>query len=226
MASNDMKCKNCKVIKEYNSFVEFKGNISKYCLECLFESQEKVLPRKKYILYMHPTPESTQYSSLSEYWEKSRKITESGIQNEAVKYPFHITLTGFFETSDPYSIINRIGEFSQNVIHEKRPVTTLKLATTYDTSHKTGLMYVGITAPKISKFLGWLKREFPFISTPSQQSLHLTLFNRVKRQDIHRFKEEMNILPLEDWTDDWCFALWEFDAEKDILKKKKIICNI
>lgn len=157
---------------------------------------------EEYILYIHPNITSTQYKSVEKYWYFSNKaLYWKNIEvNTAMHYPFHISLTSFFESDDINFLISVI-ERELKSIKDTKIVDKM----VYYKTEK----FIGIYTP-VESLKNFLTNMNLLIPTKSYDNLHMTLAHNYKEKDLNIIKKLLTlILPLEQWTDDWLIVLWK-----------------
>ncbi|KAF9580653.1 hypothetical protein BGW38_002610, partial [Lunasporangiospora selenospora] len=68
-------------------------------------------PRTELILYLEPHKDSTLAQQVRAFNDQSRTATWAGHANEALKYPVHITMVGFFDEPVDRSIVQDLIQF-------------------------------------------------------------------------------------------------------------------
>lgn len=72
----------------------------------------------KYIIYLHPKHSTPMYFAFEKYWKKVGQVCKKiGCENYAEKYPYHVTLTGFFYMTP--SDIKNFKEKFKNIMKQK-----------------------------------------------------------------------------------------------------------
>lgn len=167
----------------------------------------------KYILYFHPKKGTNKYNQLHKLWDI---FEEKKVHNNAIIYPFHSTLSGFFETENIQNICRGIEEiFSVNNGFE---VEGFKF------SDNGPLKTINFKCPEIKEKLDKLQSKFNFIRCPSKNCLHFTLCNQIKESDNIFFKKLISEnIDISEWEPmGWNVILWKID-ENGIWEIFKVI---
>lgn len=166
----------------------------------------------EYILYLHPDQYTCQYQTLQDYWDLSKDKLKKGIikKNDAMLYPFHVTLSSFFTSSllerelteeikKAFSSVN----FNEYLISKIGTYThNLKF---YKVKNTIG---ISLYIPSLKEPLLSLSSKIP-VKDPLTH--HLTLAHNFYPEDENKIQSLINnvIIPLDKWDDKWCVVLWK-----------------
>jgi hypothetical protein len=152
---------------------------------------------------------------LEKYWNRARYLNLNyGVANDALQYPFHITLTGFFTTDHPDIMVGKI----QNILNRVDPrknkaqgfhYTYPKLFPHQQNHDENQLHYrgIGIRSPQISNFLKELETCFPLLNIKSD--IHLTLYHNILTSHLSFYERMVSeLLNLSAWSNSWSLVLW------------------
>lgn len=179
-----------------------------------------------YIFYMHPTENTSAYENLSEFWKISIDIC--GIKgnmkkNTALLYPFHVSLTSFFDLEK--SKINNLINLVNPILSDSRLKTSVNGITPYfvpkqysrkDSSQKEQYFSaIMIDAPQIQQALQEIntitRDKFDMIKIKT--GLHATLYNHLDYETMDLFEKFCGLLPVvrnTNWND-ISIILWYCD---------------
>jgi hypothetical protein len=158
----------------------------------------------KYIIYLHPNVNTNQYDQLSKLWDHSFSHLT---QNSATWYPFHSTLTGFFNSDEPEKISNYI----EDLFQDRNNLKCTNIEYNDYGSYKTIIYNSDYLVSKISLLLN----EFKYLRSRSLNCLHFTLLNDIKQEEnitanylIHKY------IDVKKWEQDWIIIMWEIQDKK------------
>lgn len=246
-------CNNCYKYFPWDHFKNDKGKYENYignshenvCKNCTdknykLDSNEPV----DYIFYMHPDSSTNFYSSMEKYWLKAKAICKTGIKNDAMKYPFHITLTSFFQISDEKtlnslisSIENKINSLSgKNLVSDTETYyvpsksyishytknIAYNFSQNFNLNEKEKLFFKGISlnSPEVINMINNLQKDFNFIK--AKPDLHMTLYHNVNFWGRQMFENEIISENMNSNTcDKWKFILWKSNKNHTIWEKVK-----
>ena len=157
----------------------------------------------RYIIYLHPLPDTIAYMELTDMWSKSPEILT---QNTALMYPFHSTLTGFFETEEVDEIVKAAKEaFVPPEIIDDKIVTDL------DIFDNRSLKVISFKSNYCKTSITTLLQKFTYLRSPSIDGLHFTLCNSIKQSENDKADALIaECIDLSDWIDDkWTVLMWK-----------------
>ena len=161
-----------------------------------------------WVIYLHPTKKNPAWDQLSSYFKhvRAEAINKKLGPNQALNYPFHISLTSFFDSSSEAeieSILDAINEGGNGLkIDEVGYVT------------KDNMIVVGIKSDSINNFIESLQEQFPeLIESPSKENLHLTLAYQFSPKDYQKIIQIIKQhIDLTTWDPrEWTVKLWYYD---------------
>jgi hypothetical protein len=158
----------------------------------------------RYILYLHPKPNSKEYFQFKNYWDfKNRPKTD-----KAFNYPFHSTLVQFFETTEKN--IEKLRAFvMENIKEISIDMDSLKFvhgknftAFTYWSDDVISFL------KKLHHFCG--RNNIPI--NPIFDNFHFTLSYTVGSNDAYKtFINIVKIFDTQKWDNKFCIVLWKTD---------------
>lgn len=191
---------------------------------------DKTTRNKKYIFYMHPAPGTLMYKYIKDYWECSKKVcgdNGSRARNDALKYPFHVTLTSFFCLEDESKLQALVEIAKEAFSHvDENPVIS---SITYSHPHispKIGprsndnMSGLSIIAPSVSNATFKLVENAKDFYLRKVDDLHLTIYNHTSYKTMERLEKigTLNVVRSIQWND-VALILWETDDTYSYWKK-------
>lgn len=203
-------CKCCNIKKPHSFFSEKSGLYATTCNECI--KKNTLEKKEKYILYLHPTVDNPFYGELESYWAAARN---SGIQNSALEYPFHMTLTSFFYTDDICDICEKISKRIEGLKTLENGSFLLKFDSVRDSPGfkafymKPGKEFGTFVKNVQQDIKGESEKNEKNEKNDIQDKLHFTLYNNVPEKDVSWYKEQVGKISPRQIRDMWNIILWK-----------------
>ena len=140
---------------------------------------------------MHPAPGTRLYKYLSEFWVIAKRVCGpygSRYTNDAIKYPFHVTLTSFFRLNDQTKLTELIDiaktvfkDISSTPVIDSTPYDITPYNVPRGFTHGLNMSGLKLSAPQVTKAIHKLTDKASGYGVKSKvaNDLHLTLYNKV-----------------------------------------------
>lgn len=163
--------------------------------------------KSTYIVYLHPARNSELYNKLLSLWNKMKSTK---IKNQAIIYPFHATLTSFFQ-DDVETVIKTCHAIFESDITVNK---IIPYAVQDRNNSKNNIIGLSLNASKISQKMDLLLAKCKQLKSPSKNNLHITLahmFEEKNREKIEKMMNDHEIFDSKLLSDHnkWCIAVWE-----------------